>query len=96
MFGANHWERVTSVLKTHLYILIYINVHVHHSNFQIVPENYTMEKIYLLAILCACMAHNLAQTKIDFFLFLRNGRYQTRQLMRFDHIFWSENRDIWW
>ena len=74
-----------------------IYVHVHHSNFQIVLENYTMEKkICLLAILCACMAQFSTNKNRQFFLFLRNGRYQTRQLMRFDHIFWSENRDIWW
>ena len=50
----------------------------------------------LLAILCACMAQFSTNKNRQFFLFLRNGRYQTRQLMRFDHIFWSENRDIWW
>ena len=45
-----------------------IYVHVHHSNFQIVLENYTMEKkICLLAILCVRVWHNLAQTKIDNF-----------------------------
>ena len=51
-----------------------IYVHVHHSNFQIVLENYTMEKkICLLAILCACMAQFSTNKNRQFFCFCEMG-----------------------